>query len=626
MLNRENAVVTGVYAAGTLTPANARELAGYVTTQRYLYEQAARYLTGDIADTYSAIHTSTAYGRLAAMEDQLSLRAAPNRNGIPTGINIEQWRADFNQIDQQLLDMESAAEALTLDQAKPFAYGIVAKAAIAGIVGLIVLVVLIVVSLRIARRIIRRIETLRADALHLAFDRLPDVVGRLRAGEEVDPAQVAPEPHTGDDELAQLTEAFGRVQTTAITSAVQEAALRNGLNKVFLNIARRSQTLLHRQLALLDGMERRTADPDDLEELFRIDHLATRMRRHAEDLVILAGSTPGRAWRNPVSVTDVLRAAASEVEQYQRVIVRPQPDLALSGRAVGDVVHLIAELLENATQYSPPDTEVTVTGQAVPNGLAIDIDDRGLGVTAAALDDINTRLADPPEFDPAASLRLGLYVVARLAHKHGIRVTLRQSAYGGITAVVLLPPDIVVAGHHAASYPAGRAGDARPTARALTAGPDVHPGDDEPTDPGIGPRSLVLVSGGLVSRGAANDAAPAPGPTAPGLAADGPTAPGLAADGPTAPGLTADGLPQRVRQSARPAGAAATMGGSTAPAGPAVTTLAPAAPAPARAAARSPQDMRRMLTSFQAGMRRGRIDATHEHIATPEHHEEGPPR
>ena len=150
---------------------------------------------------------------------------------------------------------------------------------------------------------------------------------------------------------------------------------------MFLNIARRSQTLLHRQLALLDAMERRTTDPDDLEELFRIDHLATRMRRHAEDLVILAGSTPGRGWRNPVPIADVLRAAASEVEEYARINVTGLPDLALAGRAVSDVVHLLAELLENATIFSPPDTQVTLAGQVVPNGFAIEIEDRGLGMT-----------------------------------------------------------------------------------------------------------------------------------------------------------------------------------------------------------------------------------------------------
>src|SRR5262249_42198873 len=152
--------------------------------------------------------------------------------------------------------------------------------------------------------------------------------------------------------------AFAAVRRTAMESAVQEAQLRRGVNGVFLNIARRSQTLLHRQLALLDAMERRAADPEELEDLFRVDHLATRMRRHAEDLVILAGATPGRAWRSPVPVIDVVRGAASEVEDFARVSFLNVPEAALVGRAVADVIHLLAELLENATSLSPPHTTV----------------------------------------------------------------------------------------------------------------------------------------------------------------------------------------------------------------------------------------------------------------------------
>ncbi len=210
-------------------------------------------------------------------------------------------------------------------------------------------------------------------------------------------------------------------------SAVEEASVRRGINEVFLNIARRSQTLLHRQLALLDKMERRETEPEELEDLYRVDHLATRMRRHAEDLVILAGAAPGRGWRNPVPVIDVVRGAISEVEDYKRVDIRGMQSSAVLGRAVGDVIHLLAELLENAASFSPPHTRVQVAGQVLPNGYAIEIEDRGLGMSAEAVEEANRKLLEPPDFDPADSARLGLFVVAQLANRHGIRVSLRPS-------------------------------------------------------------------------------------------------------------------------------------------------------------------------------------------------------
>jgi len=191
-------------------------------------------------------------------------------------------------------------------------------------------------------------------------------------------------------------------------------------------------------------MERRVTDPGELEEIYRVDHLAVRMRRYAEDLVILAGAVPGRGWRYPVPLSDVLRSAMSEVEDYTRVSVVSVPDVSLAGRAVSDVIHLIAELLENATTFSPKDTQVRLIGQMLPNGFAVEIEDRGVGMPADDLAEANETLANPPDFDPARSSRLGLFVVARLAARHGVKVSLQASVYGGITAVALLPNEIIV--------------------------------------------------------------------------------------------------------------------------------------------------------------------------------------
>jgi len=195
----------------------------------------------------------------------------------------------------------------------------------------------------------------------------------------------------------------------------------------------------------VQSLERRTTSPQELEDLFKLDHMATRMRRHAEALVILAGSAPGRGWRHPVPIVDVVRGATSEIEDYVRVSLERLPEVRIAGRAVGDLIHLLAELLENATSFAPPHTQVRVHAEAVGNGLALQIEDRGLGMSEQELAEANLRLADPPLFDPAHSARLGLLVVAKLAARQGITVRLRTSPYGGVTAVVLIPAELVVA-------------------------------------------------------------------------------------------------------------------------------------------------------------------------------------
>ena len=201
-----------------------------------------------------------------------------------------------------------------------------------------------------------------------------------------------------------MQQAFNTVQRTAIEAAVDEANLRRGISDVFRNLARRSQVLLHRQLRLLDGMERRASEPEELEDLFRIDHLTTRMRRHAEGLIILSGEPPGRTWRHPVPLMDVLRAAVAEVEDYTRIRVEARTRAALSGTAVADVIHLIAELAENATVFSPPNTPVKITGDVVGRGFAVEIEDRGLGITEERLAEINRNLAARPRSTcPAAT-------------------------------------------------------------------------------------------------------------------------------------------------------------------------------------------------------------------------------
>jgi Histidine kinase-, DNA gyrase B-, and HSP90-like ATPase len=274
---------------------------------------------------------------------------------------------------------------------------------------------------------------------------LPRVVERLRLGEDVDVLAESPPPSASSiREISQIASSFATVQAAAFAAAVQQARLRRGISQVFLNISMRNQSLLHRQLGMLDGMERRTTDPAALADLFRLDHLTTRMRRHAEGLIILSGSTPGRGWRDPVPVVDVLRAAVAEVEDYVRVdVVSESPDL-VAGFAVNDVIHLVAELVENATVFSPPNTRIEVRADRVGTGLVAEVEDRGLGLSPDEIDNINRRLASPSEFDLVNSEQLGLFVVSTLAVRHQIRVSLRRSAYGGTTAILLLPFGVIV--------------------------------------------------------------------------------------------------------------------------------------------------------------------------------------
>ncbi|MFC7590919.1 hypothetical protein ACFQYP_49970 [Nonomuraea antimicrobica] len=268
--------------------------------------------------------------------------------------------------------------------------------AVAGGLGLIAVLASIIISVRFGRRLAAELAGLRTAAVELSQERLPDLVARLRKGEDVDVRKEARAIRvSGSAEIIDVARAFGSVQRTAVRATVGQTALRRGVGQVFLNLARRKQGLLHRQLALLDGMQRRTHDPDRLEELFRLDHLTTRMRRHAESLIVLSGAAPGRSWRKPVPVIDIVRAAVSEVEDYTRVTVESMPVSAIDGTAAADLTHLVAELVENATIYSPPDTHVLVRGDLVSNGYAIEVEDKGLGLSATDYARLNTLLAAP---------------------------------------------------------------------------------------------------------------------------------------------------------------------------------------------------------------------------------------
>ncbi|WP_370026651.1 nitrate- and nitrite sensing domain-containing protein [Planotetraspora sp. GP83] len=441
MIAREDALVCGVAPSRSLTQDERDAFAVWVANQRFLYQKYRPVLKGGMRQPYEEVLSSPLFERFASLENHIIGRQAVG--GVPAE-DEEKWESAVEPLVMRLdAARAKASDALTAS-ATSVAGGIMTRIAIAGGLGLIAIVATIVFSVRFGRRLVGDLADLRHAALDLADVRLPRVVEKLSRGEEVDvDAEAPPIQGGGSSEVEDVAHAFSTVRRTAVEAAVGQANLRRGVNQVFLNLARRKQSLLHRQLMLLDAMQRRSTDPEGLEDLFRLDHLTTRMRRHAEGLIILSGATPGRSWRKPVPIIDVVRAAISEVEDYTRISMLPMPNASLAGASVADIVHLIAELLENATVFSPPQTKVQVRGDLAANGLVLEIEDRGLGLTHEEYAEINERLANPPEFDLADSDRLGLFVVGQLAARYGVRVVLRNSPYGGTTAIVLVPRSLV---------------------------------------------------------------------------------------------------------------------------------------------------------------------------------------
>jgi signal transduction histidine kinase len=450
-LSREVTLVAGAEAVdhGQMG-AGARQLfISSAANRQFLMSQTLSLLTPTLRGGYVALVNSAAYEQLQSMESQI----VASTGTLP--VNAATWQADSGTVLATMFKTETANGVKLAAISGSASSGLVTEAVLAGGVGLLAVLVSVFLLIWFGRKITRDLSGLHTSVRGMAEERLPRVVDRLRRGEDVDVLAESPPPDSsGIQEISQIAGSFGVVQEAAVSAAVEQARLRKGVNQVFLNISMRNQSLLHRQLGMLDSMERRTSDPGALADLFRLDHLTTRMRRHAEGLIILSGSTPGRAWRGPVPVVDVLRAAVAEVEDYVRVDVVSESRDLVAGNAVNDVIHLVAELVENATVFSPPNTRIEVRADRAGTGLVAEIEDRGLGLSEEELADINRRLARPPEFDLANSEQLGLFVVSNLAVRHAIRVSLRQSVYGGTTAILVLPFGVIVREEEAGS-PAG---------------------------------------------------------------------------------------------------------------------------------------------------------------------------
>lgn len=584
VIAREHALISGALIDGKLTEAEAAAFTEYAATRSFLHTRGTAGLDLALRQPYEKVFAGSTFRSFGLMEARIVATGAPPPDG-------DAWNASAGQVMAQLDRLGLSATQELADRTTDAAIAIMGRIAVAGGIGLIAVLASIVISVRFGRRLGAELAGLRSAALDLSERRLPLLVERLRSGEDVNvKKELKPLKVSGSAEITDVARAFGSVQRTAVQAAVGQAELRRGVGQVFVNLARRKQGLLHRQLQLLDRMQRRTHDPDRLEELFRLDHLTTRMRRHAESLIILSGAEPGRAWRKPVPVLDIVRAAIAEVEDYTRITVEAMPAGAIDGAVAADLTHLVAELVENAAIYSPPDAPVVVRGDMVSNGYAIEVEDRGLGLSEAEYGAFNALLANPPEFDLADSDRLGLFVVARLAQRHGVSVLLRRSPFGGTTAIVLAPRRLVT------EQPALTAGDtppALPSRTRATTGGGRDSGDSGDSADGTG------------GAGSGEDAAAEPAARA---RKEGDSVSALPtrtrkkalavlSGGGGVSGGTHAGLPTRVRQ---------------ANLAPQLRAEPPPEPEPEEKTERSPDEVRDLFSAFQRGTQRAREEAQEE--------------
>src|SRR5689334_6587232 len=568
LLRNENqvAVQRAILYSALVSPAGTLRAEDLATLQQ-AHEQAKADLADFNASTDTAeqqFYSNTVSGAqvdVASSNEILAEQLAQSQPGVPlrTQLNPDNWKQDMTLTIGDTRMVTNDLTTRISSRANTLRSGATTDLLVTGLVTLLLLALVVMVSTIVARSLIRPLRKLRTDALDVAGHKLPEMVRRLSQSEGSDEGvEIEPIGVTSTDEIGEVARAFDQVHREAVRLAADEAMLRGNLNAMFINLSRRSQSLIERQLSLIDNLEQSEQDPGRLSSLFRLDHLATRMRRNSENLLVLAGHEVTRRWSQPVPLVDVLRAAISEIEQYERVVLNVQPGIVVVGQAVNDVVHLVAEIVENATTFSPEDTQVYVSGQPLSSGgVLLDITDNGVGISDQEMSHANWRLDNPPVVDVAVSRRMGLFVVGRLAARHGVRVRLRHAQAGGLTALIWLPdtvaaPEVapplgrlrrfeaddfgptsslsaptVTAPSAAASQATAAARIPRfsPAAPASGQGPAGAPGPAGPSAPSFTPAA-----------NAGPPAVPAPGPAAPGGSAGpaGAQGPGTGADVPAA--------------------------------------------------------------------------------------------
>ncbi|MFE1166549.1 nitrate- and nitrite sensing domain-containing protein [Nocardiopsis sp. NPDC058789] len=594
-LSQQDAVLTHSVATGSFTSEAHTRFASAAGAQRHTWTQVESATGSQRSQDYTELNGSSQKRAVYSLQDIV----IGNPGGPDTRVPVEprSWSEATGDLDERLRAVERARMAQIVETGHAHARELLLGVLLVSVLALAVALASVVVAVTGSQRLGRRLQDLRTHTLHHARFRLPQVSARLRAGESVDVDAEAPRLRGGPrDELGQVAEAFDDAQRAAVVAAVEEAQVRAGVRNVFRNITRRTQSLVHRQLSLLDRLERTETDPQVLESLFRIDHFSTQMRRNAENLMLLSGDRPSRRGGGSVGLHEAVRAAASEIEDYARVRVLALPRVSLSGEAGSDLVRLVAELLENAASFSPPGTEVSVSGRTLEDGdCLVEVEDEGLGMTVGQLESANALLAEPPRFDLARmreDSQLGLFVVATIASRHGFVVELRASPYQGTRALVRLPERVLVARDGSTGPMRGVGVVGRGSGGDAVAGPgsgDALAGAEPVSPVSVTPNAGAPALDRRVRPGARDGGDQAGG--------DVPPVPSPATGG------TYMGLPvrRRRRESPPPAPGVAEVGDD----GGAVSRGAGAT-----GGQRSLSEIRSMMSSFQAGTERGRAESS----------------
>src|SRR5829696_1975557 len=455
-LEREQ--VSEVLDKGSFAPGEFRRFTSTLSTRAVLLSE----FRAAADDAQRATFVDTLVGPEVQRARELQAEAISSEDAPRLELDpAEWWTVNSTEIDL-LRQVENQLGAAAVEASRADETAARTRAGLDAAAVLVVLALAIGLSLVVVRSLLRPLGLLRSSAEEVAHSQLPGVVERLQRAEPVDlTAETRPIGIPDRDEIGQVARAFDAVHSTAVRVAAEQAALRRSVADMFLSLGRRLQALVHRQLELLDELERTEADPQQLRSLFRLDHLATRMRRNAENLLVLSGAEAVRRWSDPVPLPRVIRAASAEIEDYNRVGVMPMADVRVVGHAVSDVVHLLAELIENAAAFSPPRTRVQVSGEPAAHGYLLEVEDQGIGMSDEELELANEQLAKPTTIDLASAQRLGFYVVGHLAARHGIKVRLRRSWFGGVAALVLLPSSLL-GGPETEMEPAGAPGAGQP--------------------------------------------------------------------------------------------------------------------------------------------------------------------
>ncbi|MFI0464458.1 nitrate- and nitrite sensing domain-containing protein [Saccharopolyspora sp. 5N102] len=453
MFSREAALVGPAMTANELTPDQYRLLVSYIDAHHTTMAVNANSLLPSVQADYQRLVESPAWKQLIDAENRI-IAGGSFKGGNPP-VRPDEWQRITNEVGAGMSDLvfkqadevSQSGVASGTDTLWNVLWGSLAALAVA------------VVSFLFARRVYRtvvdealltRLQDLRTESLAMA-EKLPDVVRRLRDGESVNvETEMVPLAHYGTDEVGQVAQAIQLFQEEAVTAAVGETRARQGARVVFVGMAHRIQRLLRHMHGTIDQLERNEENSAQLAKLFDLDNSTTRARRTVENLLVLGDQQPGRRWSRPVALMDVLRSSVSEIDQYSRVVIGHVPEVMVNGAAVGDAIHLISELIDNATAFSPPNTQVHVDATAVARGVAVDIADQGLGMDPGTRDRANSMMSEPPEFDRLVlennkAEQLGLFTAARLAHRREIAVEFGISAYGGTRATVLFPDRILEA-------------------------------------------------------------------------------------------------------------------------------------------------------------------------------------